>query len=155
MQPQRSAEFLIRRARREEIPRIREVLDEADREHMARLHEEVVEEWKQSIEEALASPDGELIVAVSGGTIVGVVQFYSDASASTAERWPAGSSCIRLLGVLPAHRRRGIGAALLKECIARARKYGTQIIYPLLRAWHRYNMLISHDFLVARTLQTT
>lgn len=68
--------------------------------------------------------ESELIVAERGGRIVGTIGFYPDASRSALERWPEGWGSIRTLGVRVGARRRGVGAALARECVRRARGRG-------------------------------
>ena len=63
----------------------------------------------------------ELIVAELNGLIVGAVTLYMDASQSIHEEWPKGWAGIRLLAVHPEYRDKGIGRALMEECISRCR----------------------------------
>ena len=69
-------------------------------------------------------PHAELIVAEEAGRIVGAVTFYPDGSRSAVEGWPPGWAGVRLLAVHPDARGRGVGEALMRECMARARKRG-------------------------------
>jgi GNAT superfamily N-acetyltransferase len=67
----------------------------------------------------------ERIVAARGGTIVGGVLLYPPAAniyagAVAGVDWPE----VRLLAVAPAERGHGVGAALMDECIRRARARG-------------------------------
>lgn len=66
--------------------------------------------------------DSELIVGEDEGRLVGTVGFYPDASRSALERWPAGWASIRALAVLSAASGNGIGEALARECLLRARQ---------------------------------
>lgn len=72
--------------------------------------------------------DSALIVAASGGGLVGTVTFYPDASLSSLERWPAGWASIRALAVSSNARRRGVGEALALECLRRARAQRAQAV---------------------------
>jgi ribosomal protein S18 acetylase RimI-like enzyme len=67
--------------------------------------------------------DSELIVAEDDGQILGAVTFYAN-GADSGERWPHGWAGIRLLAVHPDGRRRGIGRALMDECLLRCRQRG-------------------------------
>jgi ribosomal protein S18 acetylase RimI-like enzyme len=72
------------------------------------------------------SPAGEcqVIVAERDGRLVGTIGLYPDASRSGLERWPAGWASIRTLAVHADWRRQGIGEALARECVRRARGRG-------------------------------
>ena|SRR5690242_17609165 len=72
--------------------------------------------------------EAQLIVAAIGDRIAGTITFYADASRSNVIAWPAGWAVIRLLGVSPAWRRRGIGRALTEECMNRARQQGAPAV---------------------------
>jgi ribosomal protein S18 acetylase RimI-like enzyme len=66
--------------------------------------------------------ESELIVAERDGHLVGTIGFYPDASRSRVERWPEGWASIRTLGVRAGARRQGVGTALARECVRRARE---------------------------------
>src|SRR5262249_10587553 len=72
--------------------------------------------------------ESELIVGVSAGRVVGAVGFYPDASRSRIERWPVGWASIRTLAVAPEVRARGVGEALARECLNRARERGATAV---------------------------
>ena len=78
--------------------------------------------YRRNIVETLADPAPALqLVAEDGGAVVGTVLLYPAASGKAYARpWPE----VRLLAVAPAARGRGIGAALMRECIARTRASG-------------------------------
>jgi ribosomal protein S18 acetylase RimI-like enzyme len=64
----------------------------------------------------------EPIVVERAGRLVGTIGFYPDASRSTLERWPEGWASVRTLGVRADARRQGVGEALVRECLRRARE---------------------------------
>ena len=72
--------------------------------------------------------EAQLIVAAIGDRIVGAVTFYPDGSRSKVIDWPTGWAVIRLLGISPDCRRRGIGRALTEECLRRARWHGARAV---------------------------
>ena len=69
--------------------------------------------------------DSELIVAEVRNNIAGAVTLYPQGSNNG---WPAGWAGIRLLAVHPDYRGRGIGRALMEECIRRCQEHGTKTI---------------------------
>jgi ribosomal protein S18 acetylase RimI-like enzyme len=72
--------------------------------------------------------ESELIVAEHGGHLVGTIGFYANASRSRVERWPEGWASIRTLGVRAGARRQGVGTALARECVRRARERAAEAI---------------------------
>lgn len=69
----------------------------------------------------------ELIVAANGLTAGAVTLF--PASAGPGETgWPEGWAGIRILAVHPEYRGRGVGRALMDECLRRCRKRGTRTV---------------------------
>jgi ribosomal protein S18 acetylase RimI-like enzyme len=70
----------------------------------------------------------ELLVAHHHGTLIGTIGLYRDGSLSPSERWPQGWASIRALAVRLDARRRGVGTALARECVRRARAHPAQAI---------------------------
>lgn len=66
--------------------------------------------------------ESELIVAERAGQRIGTIGLYPDASRSPVARWPERWASIRALGVRADARRRGVGEALARECVRRARE---------------------------------
>ena len=90
------------------------------------------ESYQQNILATLADvKPAEQIVAEQDGAAVGTVLLYP---AGTVFTTPAGDSVtlawpeVRLLAVTPAARGQGIGAALMRECMQRARQSGSEAI---------------------------
>ena len=69
----------------------------------------------------------QLVVATIDDQVVGAVSFYPKADV-TGFGMPGDWSSLRALAVDPAHRGRGVGAALLAACIDRATALGTRAI---------------------------
>jgi ribosomal protein S18 acetylase RimI-like enzyme len=72
-------------------------------------------------------PFSELIVAGLEKHLVGTVTLYTKNSYASEVGWPQDWAGIRLLAVDPASRNRGIGRALINECIRRCRERGIAI----------------------------
>lgn len=97
-------------------------------EQYAALMPEHWEAYRDNILATLADVrPAEQLVAEEDGTIVGTVLLYpvgiviaSPEGAPAAPPWPE----VRLLAVAPTARGQGIGAALMHECIRRARRSG-------------------------------
>lgn len=68
---------------------------------------------------------GEVLVAEVEGRVVGCVTF-ADGQTALSEVEDPNSATIRMLGVAPEARGRGIGEALMLSCIDRARASGRQ-----------------------------
>jgi GNAT superfamily N-acetyltransferase len=117
----------IRDARADDQDAIRDVTVAAYGEYAAVMQEHW-EEYRQSILATLAEvKPAEQIVAEQDGAIAGTVLLFPAGTllttpngASVARVWPE----VRLLAVLPAARGQGIGAALVRECMRRARQAG-------------------------------
>ena len=65
--------------------------------------------------------ESELLIAVEDGEIVGSATFYPARIKRTQSEWPCRWTGARLIAVLPDRRRRGIGKALVEECIRLSR----------------------------------
>jgi GNAT superfamily N-acetyltransferase len=96
-------------------------LDSPDREVFDRYLEQVVD-VRARLDSAI------LFVAIEGGRVLGTGTLYPPGRAvvytNTGEEraWPSEWASLRLLGVDPAHHRRGIGRMLVEARIARARE---------------------------------
>ena len=69
-----------------------------------------------------------LLVVEDHGRIVGSVTFYPDSSHFGVEACPEDCSGVRLLAVHPDARGRGIGRALMDECIRRSQAMGSRAL---------------------------
>ena len=72
--------------------------------------------------------ESELIVAVEGNVIVGSATFYPTYMKRVEARWPQEWTGVRLVAVRPDKRTRGIGKALIEECIDRSKKQDAMAI---------------------------
>jgi GNAT superfamily N-acetyltransferase len=122
----------VREARGDERDAIQDVTLSAYQEYALAMSPEHWERYRQGMRATLAEEGpAECIVAEQGGVIVGSVLLYpagatihrTDGSSFTLD-WPE----VRLLAVAPAARGQGIGAALVEECLRRARRAGAAVL---------------------------
>ena len=124
-------ELLIRDARPRDRDAICEVTLAAYHEYAARMPAHW-ESYRQNILTTLADiKTAEQLVAEHEGAIVGTVLLYPARSIGATRDgvpvrrlWPE----VRLLAVAPAARGRGIGTALMRECVRRARQSGAGVL---------------------------
>jgi GNAT superfamily N-acetyltransferase len=144
--------LLIRDARPSDRDAIRQVTLAAYREYATRIPAHW-EAYRENILATLADvTSAEQIVAEHDGTILGTVLLYpagttmsASDGASVRRLWPE----VRLLAVAPSGRGRGIGAALMRECIRRAGDSGaaalalhtTDIMQAATRLYERMGFL--------------
>jgi GNAT superfamily N-acetyltransferase len=115
------------------------------------------EGYRQNILATLAAAaPGTQIVALDGDRLVGAVLLYP---AGVAIENPGGTAAtltwpeVRLLAVAPSARGRGVGAALMHECIQRARNAGataltlhtTDLMQAAMRLYERLGFERAHD----------
>jgi predicted N-acetyltransferase YhbS len=112
----------IREAAATDRQAIHDVTLAAYEEYAARMPPALWRGYRQNIVATLADPAPALqLVAEDAGAIVGTVLLYPAAAAGDGARpWPE----VRLLAVAPGARGRGVGGALMRECIARTRASG-------------------------------
>ena len=109
---------------------IREVTLAAYEQYAAHLPPPFWAAYRDNIVATLADPGSAAqIVAERAGALVGAVLLYpGDAAIYAAgsgpppSRWPE----VRLLAVAPSARGLGVGEALMRECVARARRAGAE-----------------------------
>lgn len=124
-------ELRIRDAREEDGEAVREVTLAAFQEYADQMPGHW-EGYRRGVLKTLAEvAPAEQIVAEEGGSIVGAVLLYPAGAVLAPSNsppvklaWPE----VRLLAVPPALRGRGIGGALLQECINRARRAGAEAL---------------------------
>ncbi len=118
--PSENSQLIIRDARAEDLDEVSRLLRDAYLEYQKHFPEE---DWKHYLDNIMnvrsRLSESELIVAELGGRIAGAVTLYLDGN---RDGWPQGAAGIRLLGVHPNYRGRGISRALMQECIRRCQK---------------------------------
>jgi GNAT superfamily N-acetyltransferase len=79
---------------------------------------------REQVDAAARAAEGIVLVAVDpAATVVGTATLYLSPT-RTSEHWRPDDAVVRFLAVLPAVRGRGVGAALLAECIRLADEAG-------------------------------
>lgn len=126
------SDFILRDAKLQDRQAIQDVTLGAYQEYATMLPTEGWEEYRQNILETLAEvTPAEQIVAERDGEILGTVLLYP---AGQVMELPDRSTFtrqfpeVRLLAVAPAARGLGLGHALMRECIARARRAGVHAL---------------------------
>ncbi len=117
----------IRNARLGELKKIQDVTLSAFQQYASQMPDRW-EHYRENILETLAeAKTSELIVAEQDGSLLGSVVLYPPVTPSSQGE-PAEPPSVRLLAVAPAARGKGIGTALMRECIRRARKTGADFL---------------------------
>lgn len=122
----------VRDAREEEAGEIGRLLYEAYRQYDPGPDAPMRAEWDAYFEEVRDAASrfevSEQMIAEDDGRLIGSVTFYSPGREaeypSATLPWPKDWAGIRLLGVPPEARGKGIGRLLTDECIRRARAQG-------------------------------
>jgi len=118
----------IRDARESDRDAIREVTLSAFGDYAAVIPAHW-EGYRQGILAALSDvKPAEQIVAEREGTVVGAVLLYPAGAVFERSSVPLACPEIRLLAVAPSARGLGIGAALMRECLGRARRSGAAAV---------------------------
>ena len=120
----------IRDARPADRDAVRDLTLAAYEEYAAAVPEPFWTLYRRNLAATLeaAGPE-DRIVAEDGGVVVGSVLLYPPAAAAygsrgSGSRWPE----VRLLAVSPSARGRGVGQALMHECVRRARASGAEAL---------------------------
>lgn len=114
--------YLIRKASDADDAAVNRLCVEAYREFASEVGTANWELMRESLSRAAAlSGVGELLLALEGGELLGVVVYVPPGN-SDGITIPAEWASMRMLAVLPQSRGRGIGKALTQACIERARR---------------------------------
>lgn len=136
----------IRDATPGELEGVEELVKAAYQEFRPLVPDFAWSKWMASIEEAIHSGAGMVLVAEADGKIQGAVKFFPDASKAFQGEWPPGVALIRILAVWPRARGQGYGQELTAACLHRARalKIPTIFLYTatfMSAARHLYEKL--------------
>jgi GNAT superfamily N-acetyltransferase len=116
--------LIIRDARPEEIDEVARLLKISYEQYQPDMPPS---RWQKYLKDILdirsRLPESQLIVAELNGKLAGTVTLYPDARAAEII-WPEKWAGVRLLGVDPRFRGRGVGQQLMDECLRRARING-------------------------------
>jgi GNAT superfamily N-acetyltransferase len=118
----------IRVVHADEYARVGAMTVEAYTKLPGHVHEPDYEVELSDVRTRAEAPGVEVLVAVDDDTVLGGVTFVGDPRSPMAEHELDGAGAIRMLAVDPSAQGHGIGEALVRACIARARELGlTQI----------------------------
>ncbi len=116
-----------RDARTDELDAVGKLLEDAYREYSSLVPAEAWESYRQDIVDVRSRlAESQLVVAELNGELAGAVTLYLHGSNSLP--WPSDWAGIRLLGVRPGIRGKGVGSALMNECVRRCRTAGLRVI---------------------------
>ena len=116
----------LRNVRLDELEALSRLIRDAYQQYQRGLPSDAWAAYLRDITDVRSRLDkAEVIVAELDGRLVGTITLYTDAS---EDRWPPGWASLRILAVHPAYRRRGIGQALMEECLRRCRKRGIALV---------------------------
>ena len=113
----------IRDAQASEHDQVAALVMSAYEEYRPFVSSEFVSEFQRDTRDVFAEGHTQVIVAEREGRLVGTVTFYPDGT-KYGDGLPPGWASLRILAIAPDWRRRGVGSALMTECLERARNLG-------------------------------
>ena len=118
--------MIVRAARREDLPRLVEMLaDDALAASRERYEEPLPAEYGAAFDAIEADPNQELLVAESGGLVVGTLQLTYIPSITRLGSWRAQIEGVR---VASEARGSGLGRELVEEAVQRSRARGCRLV---------------------------
>ena len=115
----------IRLARPDELDAVSDMIRAAYSEYLPHLPEDRhVRYLERTADVRSRLAESELYVAELDDRIVGTVTLFPNQAGASVQGWPEGWAGIRVLGVSPEARGRGIGRRLVEASIQRARELG-------------------------------
>lgn len=120
---------LIREMKHGEADVVGSLLVAWNEEHLARFPVEVADSYRSELADVRRRmPVADVLVAEGeGGSLLGTASLIRVA-ADDSHPWPPGGAVLRFLAVDPRSRREGLGEALTRECIERARRGGADFL---------------------------
>lgn len=121
--------LILRDARPDELDAVARLLGDAYMQYKKEMPRDAWEGYLAEMMDVRGRlGEAELIVAEYEGELAGTVTLYLDSPGPEQGGWPHGWAGARLLAVHPTFRGKGIGHALMEECIRRCRARGVRTI---------------------------
>lgn len=114
----------IRNVHADEYARVGALTVDAYTKLPGHVHEPDYEAELYDVRSRAEAPGVEVFVAVEGDDLLGGVTFVGDPRSPMAEHDLAAAGAIRMLAVDPSAQGKGIGEALVRACVGRARELG-------------------------------
>lgn len=124
----RPASVVVRDTSTEDWPAVAGILARSFEEYATALPPSIWRTYREELVDIAGRADvSQLLAATVGDRLVGTVTLFPDATLDS-HGWPPGTASFRLLAVDPDFRVRGVGRALVEECIERARRHGARLL---------------------------